>query len=64
MVISPLDNTPVFIDTNSKVIPNTTRPPINQSDIIPIGLPSVPLQSTPLPDNPELPPEPVNPLLP
>ena len=47
MVISPLDNTPVFIDSNSKVISNTTRPSISQPDSILIGLPSIPSPDSP-----------------
>jgi hypothetical protein len=46
MVISPLSNAPVFIDSNSKVISNTTRPSISQPDSILIGLPSIPSDDT------------------
>ena len=46
MVISPLDKTPVFIDSNSKVISSTRRPSISQPDSILIGLPSIPSVDT------------------
>jgi hypothetical protein len=42
MVINPLDELPVFIDSGKNVLSNTQRPVNGQTDSILVGIPEVP----------------------